>query len=112
MACIHLPVFHHTKAFELVTGMKMTFGNYLRSGERGYNLERMVNARFGMDQTKDSLPKRLTDVPQNPNKPETKVPLEKMKKVYYEARGWDKNGLPTMKTIKRLKLNGDVRDKG
>ncbi|MBR3840769.1 MAG: aldehyde ferredoxin oxidoreductase family protein [Erysipelotrichales bacterium] len=112
IAFFHLPVFHHTKAFELVTGMKMPFGNYLRAGERGYNLERIVNARFGVDESKDSLPKRLTDVPQDPNKPETKVPLETMKKVYYKARGWDEKGLPTKKTIERLKLDGDVRDKG
>ena len=71
-----------------------------------------MNARFGVDESKDSLPKRLTDVPQDPNKPETKVPLETMKKVYYKARGWDEKGLPTKKTIERLKLDGDVRDKG
>lgn len=110
IAFFHLPIFHHTKAFELTTGMKMTFGNYLRCGERGYNLERMVNARFGVDASKDALPKRLVESLQDPKDPTSKVPLDKMKKVYYEARGWNPNGLPTEKTLKKLKLKGDSLD--
>ena len=101
----HLPVFHHTKMMQKAVGMPMTFGKYLQTGERGFNLERAVNVRFGVSATKDSLPKRLTDVPQDPNDPRTRVPLEQMKKIYYQARGWDKNGIPTGRTLKRLKIN-------
>ncbi|MBQ5614996.1 MAG: hypothetical protein IIU81_01555, partial [Peptococcaceae bacterium] len=25
-------------------------------------------------------------------------------KTYYKARGWDKNGIPTEKTLRRLKI--------
>ena len=80
----------------------MTFGRYIRCGERGYTLERWVDARFGVSAKFDTLPKRLTDVPQDPNDPKTKVPLEQMKKTYYRARGWDENGIPTRKTLKKL----------
>ena len=52
----------------------------------------------------DKLPKRLTDVPQDPSKPNTRIPLEVMKKDYYAARGWDKNGIPTEATLRRLKI--------
>ena len=52
----------------------------------------------------DKLPKRLTDVPQDPDNPKTKVPLEVMKKTYYAARGWDQNGIPTEATLRRLKI--------
>ena len=104
IAAIHLPVFHHTKAFEYVTGMKMPFGRYLRCGERGYNLEREVNRRFGVNAGKDALPKRLTDVLQDAADPTSKVPLAKLKKVYYRARGWDKNGLPTKRLLKKLEI--------
>ena len=103
-AHLHLPVFHHTKAFECVTGMKMPFGKYLRCGERGYNLEREINRRFGVNANKDALPKRLTDVLQDAADPNSKVPLDKMKKVYYHARGWDNNGLPTKKLLKKLQI--------
>lgn len=102
--CIHLPVFHHTRMIEKAVGMRMTFGRYLRTGERGFNLERIVNVRYGVSAEKDSLPKRLTDVPQDPNDPKTRVPLETMKKTYYRARGWDANGIPTERTLKKLKI--------
>ena len=100
----HLPVFHHTKMMQRAVGMPMTFGKYLQTGERGFNLERAVNVRFGVSAAKDSLPKRLTDVPQDPNDPRTRVPLEQMKKIYYQARGWDKSGIPTCRTLKKLKI--------
>lgn len=100
----HLPVFHHTKMMQKAVGMPMTFGKYLQTGERGFNLERAVNVRFGVSAAKDSLPKRLTDVPQDPNDPRTRVPLEQMKKIYYQARGWDKGGIPTCRTLKKLKI--------
>ena len=101
---LHLPVFHHTKGVKYATGMPMTFGRYIRCGERGYTLERWVDARFGVSAKFDTLPKRLTDVPQDPNDPRTKVPLEQMKKTYYRARGWDENGIPTQRTLKKLKI--------
>ncbi len=104
MCALHLPMFHHTKMFPYAVGMKMDFGRYMEIGERGYNLERMINNRFGITAANDKLPKRLTDVPQDPKHPETKVPLETMKKTYYKARGWDKNGIPTEKTLRRLKI--------
>lgn len=100
----HLPVFHHTKMMQKAVGMPMTFGKYLQTGERGFNLERAVNVRFGVSAAKDSLPKRLTDVPQDPNDPRTRVPMEQMKKIYYQARGWDKSGIPTCRTLKKLKI--------
>ena len=104
MLCFHLPVFHHTKELEYALGMPMTFGKYLRIGERGYNLERYVSSKFGVSEKMDTLPKRLTDVPQDPSDPSTVVPLDKMKPIYYRARGWGKNGLPTERTLRRLRI--------
>lgn len=99
---LHLPVFQQTKAMRYAVGMKMNFGRYIRCGERGYTLDRWVSSRFGVSAKDDALPKRLTDEPQDPKNPKTKVPLEKMKKTYYRARGWDRNGIPTARTLKKL----------
>lgn len=99
---LHLPVFQQTKAMIYAVGMKMNFGKYIRCGERGYTLDRWVSTRFGIRAKDDSLPKRLTDVAQDPKDPRTKVPLEKMKKTYYRARGWDQDGVPTEQTLKKL----------
>ena len=101
---LHLPVFHHTKMIKLALGMPMDLGRYLEIGERGYTMERYINCKFGITEADDKLPKRLTNVPQDPKNPKTKVPLEKMKKTYYAARGWDKNGIPTERTLNRLKI--------
>ena len=104
VAALHLPVFHHTKMIKLATGMYMDFGKYIAIGERGYTMERYINCKFGVSAANDRLPKRLTDVPQDPKNPKTRVPLEAMKKTYYAARGWDKNGIPTEATLRRLKI--------
>ena len=101
---LHLPVFHHTKMIKLALGMPMDLGRYLEIGERGYTMERFINCKFGITEANDKLPKRLTDVPQDPKNPKTKIPLEQMKKTYYAARGWDQNGIPTEKTLRRLKI--------
>ena len=99
---LHLPVFQQTKAMQYAVGMKMDFGKYIRCGERGYTLDRWVSTRFGVRAKDDSLPKRLTDEAQDPKDLRTKVPLEKMKKTYYRARGWDQDGVPTERTLKKL----------
>ena len=104
MACFHLGLLPHTKELKYATGMNLTLGQFIRAGERSYNVERAVNARFGVSADMDKLPKRLTDVPQDPNDPKTKVPLETMKRTYYNARGWDKNGLPSEKKLRRMKI--------
>lgn len=101
---LHLPVFHHTKMFKYALGMPMTFGKYIRIGERGYTLDRYISTKFGVSAKDDKLPKRLTDTPQDPRNPKTVVPLEPMKKTYYKARGWDENGIPTLRTLKKLKV--------
>lgn len=104
LLAIHLPVFHHTKIFKYAINMPMNFGKYIRIGERGYNLERYINSRFGITAKDDSLPARFTQTLQDLNNPNSVVPLEVMKKTYYEARGWDENGVPKIKTLKKLNI--------
>lgn len=106
LAAMHIPmIFNQTKAMKYTTGMNINFGQFLLFGKRGYNLERLINTKLGITAKDDSLPKRFTDCPQNPKDASSKVPLDKMKPVYYKARGWDKNGVPTEKTLRELKLD-------
>lgn len=99
----------HPKAISAATGMNVKFGDFIRIGERGYNLERLIDVKLGISAKDDKLPGRLTDEEQIPGDPRTKVPLDKLKKAYYKNRGWDENGVPTRKLIKRLKLEGIVK---
>lgn len=104
IAAVHLPMLHHTRMLNLATGMHMNLGKFIQIGERGYTMERYINCRFGISSANDTLPKRLTEIPQDPGNPATKVPLEVMKKTYYAARGWDKNGIPSPSALRRLKI--------
>ena len=99
-----LPTLRTLKAYKYNVGMKMNLGKFIRIGERGYTMERAVNCRFGLTGEQDKLPDRLTKEPQDPSNPKTVVPLDKMKADYYAARGWDKNGVPTEKILRKLKI--------
>jgi len=106
MMPFHLPGLWHTQALSAATGMKMTFGRFKEIGERGYNLERIFNAKRGVTALDDALPERLTKEPQDPDVPESRVPLEALKKDYYKLRGWDSNGLPKPQKLRKLGLMG------
>jgi len=107
------------EAIRLATGFPIFTGSFLTLGERSFNLERLFNLREGLTTADDSLPDRLTKTPQPANPvcsnpasssadsapdPTHVVPLEKMLKQYYKVRGWDKNGVPKKRTLKRLKI--------
>lgn len=96
---IHIPNIPHTKALKLLTGHEMNLGKYRLIGERGYNLERLFNIKRGLKIEHDQLPKRLTHEDQ-----EAFVPLDKLKEKYYKKRGWDSDGIPTLKTLRKLGL--------
>ena len=98
---LNIPLIQHTYALNYVCNFKATMGTALTAGAHGYNTERMANVILGQKAGADALPKRLTDVPQDPSDPRTKVPLDKLKKDYYKARGW-KDGIPEYKTLKRF----------
>jgi len=104
MAPFHNPLLPHTRALETLTGMKMSFGRLLTIGERGFNLERLLNIRLGLTEKEDALPARLTEECQQPGKEDTRVPIGELKKGFYRKRGWDENGIPKIKTLKRLSL--------
>lgn len=100
----HNPLLPHTRALETLTGMEMSFGRLLNIGERGFNLERMLNIRLGLTSQKDTLPARLMEEKQQSGKEEPGVPIRDLRKDFYQKRGWDRNGIPREKTLKRLSL--------
>lgn len=96
----------HPISYQLITGFKMNIGKFIKAGERGYNLERLVNLRQGLRGSDDTLPKRLIKELQRSDAPDSKVKLEKMLKDYYKIRGWDNKGVPTEKRLRKLGLEG------
>lgn len=91
----------YPKMINYLTGMKCSIGKFIRIGERGYNIERLLNLRLGLSPDQDTLPKRLLEEKQPGNG--TEVRLSKMKGTFYRIRGW-KNGIPKKSLIRKLKI--------
>jgi len=75
---------------------------FLKMGERVHVLERYMNTREGISKKDDTLPLRLLTEGRKCDAVERTVPLEKMLKKYYKLRGFDSNGVPQRRTLKRL----------
>jgi len=89
-----------------LTGVSYTLDDYLKAGERIWNLERMFNLKAGFTSADDNLPERLLKCPikTGPSKGEVSH-LADMLPEYYQLRGWDEHGVPTPEKIKELALD-------
>ena len=74
-------------------------------GERIFNLERMFNVREGFSKKDDAFPKRITaeTMPSGTSVGQV-FEAEELLKDYYQARGWNANGIPTAAKLKELGL--------
>jgi len=104
-------------------GREVSGEELLTAGERIVNLERLYNVRLGLSRADDHLPSRFTTEPLRVHafdrdamtgemcfSPEPVHvgrlhDLEAMLDRYYQLRGWDENGVPTLETLRRLGLN-------
>ena len=94
----------YAELLSAVTGWDISEEEIMKIGERIYNLERVMINKLGFDGKDDVLPKRLLKekMPEGAGKGQV-VELEKMKKEYYELRGWE-NGKPTKEKLKELEI--------
>ncbi len=97
-----------------LTGFDINGRELLKIGERVYNLQRMFNIREGISRRDDKLPSRVVSVPEfgKYSKVEESAvkDQELMLDEYYQARGWDKNGIPTSKKLEELSLTWTLKD--
>jgi aldehyde:ferredoxin oxidoreductase len=92
---------------KMATGFEFTGADYLKAGERIWNLIRMYNVREGMTREHDCLPARMEEpVPGGPAKGSCITPemMNKMLDEYYDLRGWSRSGIPTPEKLKELGL--------
>jgi aldehyde:ferredoxin oxidoreductase len=74
-------------------------------GERIWNMERQFNNAAGFTAKDDDLPPRLKTEPVKTGPAKGLVSgIDKMLPEYYQARGWDANGVPSKETLARLGL--------
>jgi aldehyde:ferredoxin oxidoreductase len=88
-----------------VTGWQATPQELLKSGERIFNLKRLLNLKFGLTPADDNLPKLLLE-PLPDGGAAGKVPdIQLMLDEYYRFRAWDKlTGRPEKQKLEELGL--------
>lgn len=88
-------------------GLDWTIAELLRSGERGWNLKRVINKRLGLKRSNDTLPKTLLQPYEDASGETSAAPdLEKMLAAYYAPRGWDPlTGQPSTDKLNELSLD-------
>ena len=95
----------YPKLWSSVIGIKLSNAEFLRAGARIHILERYMNTREGISRKDDTLPERFLKEGRECDPKKTTVPLHKMLDKYYKVRGFDKNGLPTPKTMQKLNIS-------
>ncbi len=88
-----------------VTGVTYSVEDFMKAGDRIWNLERVFGLKSAISGKDDILPERLLKEPikTGPSKGEVSH-LDQMLPEYYKIRGWDPQGVPTPEKLKDLSL--------
>ncbi len=103
-----LPFEFYPRYYTAATGLNTSQDELLLGAERIFNLTRMINVRRGITRKDDYPPPRTLHepLPSGPYKGRKmeKEDYDKLLDMYYELRGWDKNGIPTKEKLEALEL--------
>jgi aldehyde:ferredoxin oxidoreductase len=96
---------NYAEMLTALTGITYSTDDYLKAGERIWNLERIFNLKAGFTAKDDTLPERLLKEPirSGPAKGEVSH-VPEMLPEYYKLRGWDTKGVPTKERLQQLQL--------
>jgi aldehyde:ferredoxin oxidoreductase len=85
------------------TGWEFTPEEFIKAGERLFNLKRMYNIRHGASRKDDQLPLRMQTHRRGGGTNEL-PPFNIMLNEYYNCRGWNDMGIPEEEKLKELEL--------
>lgn len=87
-------------------GWSWTHTDVFETGERIFNLKRLINARYGITAADDTLPARLATQPRPSGSAAGNLPdMPRLMAEYYETRGWDAaTGAPSGERLAQLGL--------
>jgi aldehyde:ferredoxin oxidoreductase len=89
----------------IAMGWDWTMDDVLATGERLFNLKRLINMKLGITGEGDTLPQRFLTEPRPSGGAEGVLPdLALMMGDYYRARGWTADGVPTEERLAALGL--------
>ncbi|MEM3626755.1 MAG: aldehyde ferredoxin oxidoreductase family protein [Candidatus Bathyarchaeia archaeon] len=98
------------RLYSLVTGFETTPEEMRLKGERINNVARLFNIREGLGRKDDTLPYKVMHQPITDEGPAkgayvSQEELDLLLDDYYEARGWTKDGVPTIEKLKELGMD-------
>ena len=97
---------HIADLVNAATGWEWTAGELIRTGERLFNLKRLINLRLGVTGADDTLPQRLLTEPRPTGGAAGVLPeIEPMLAEHYGVRGWTPEGVPTAERLEALGLS-------
>ncbi len=91
------------------TGLDFSAARLEKIANRVATLERIFNLEAGLNPEDDTLPERFSTEPILVKGKERLIPkeaMERMRRDYYQARGWDEKGKPTESLVKALEIEG------
>lgn len=78
-----------TQWFNLATGIEKDFKSLMLSGEKMFNLRRLINLKLGLDPASDTLHERFITVKRKQGPAADHLPpIREMVEDYYRVRGW------------------------
>ena len=99
----------YAELIRLATGLQISAGHLRTIAERIYTLERMLLVGDGLSRKDDTLPKRYFEepVPEGPAKGCVidRKDFGRMLDEYYRLHGWNQDGIPSKRTLKRLGIH-------
>jgi len=94
-----------------ITGWSLTGEEFLKIGERIFNLERLCNISLGISMKDDMIPLRILTNKRLDRGEATSLPhIGKMLSDYYQYRGWTEEGIPTIEKLDELGLSGKEQE--
>jgi len=99
-----------SRLYTLVTGIEIAPEEMKRAGERINNVARLFNIREGLGRKDDTLPYKVMHMPvpdEGPSKGAyvSREELDLLLDDYYMARGWTREGIPTVEKLKELGMD-------
>lgn len=96
---------HFVELLNSITGWDMDLAEFMKTGERIFNLKRMFNVRRGISRKDDVLPPRILTHKRGEGGAAEHLPnLGAMLSEYYAYRGWSEEGIPTREKLAELGL--------
>jgi aldehyde:ferredoxin oxidoreductase len=112
--CIFSPIIspeHIAGLLNAVTGWDFNADSIMMTGERSFNLKRVINSKLGITKEDDKLPK-IAITPLSEGTSQGKKPdMETLLRGHYKERGWDvATGKPTKEKLQQLGLSEAIKD--